>query len=301
MKAMYQTNLPHLRQQLPTMYDLPSEMVGEPALPDEFHRLQADLMEKTCQPATYPAERIFIACDLYLYYDSRHTSWYKRPDWFLALDVPRAGRQEDLRLSYVVWYEGVAPFMVLELLSPGTENEDLGQTLREVNRPPTKWEVYEQILRVPYYVIYDRYLNHLRIFRLQGSRYQELNLPDQRWWIGELQLGLGLWQGDYEGTTGLWLRWYDAAGNWVPTPFEQAEQERSRAEQERSRAEQERLRAEEAEQRATTAEQQATQERQARRAAIPRMKSLGLSSEQIAEALGLSVEEVGELAADKNG
>ncbi|MEY2978569.1 MAG: hypothetical protein RLZZ435_2708, partial [Cyanobacteriota bacterium] len=35
---------------LPTMYDLPSEEVGEPGLPDEFHRLQAELMEKTYQP-----------------------------------------------------------------------------------------------------------------------------------------------------------------------------------------------------------------------------------------------------------
>jgi len=26
----------------------------------------------------------------------------------------------------------------------------------------------------------------------------------------------------------LWLRWYDAAGNWIPTPAEQVEQERQR-------------------------------------------------------------------------
>jgi hypothetical protein len=28
--------------------------------------------------------------------------------------------------------------------------KDLGQTLREVNEPPGKWEVYEHILRIPY-------------------------------------------------------------------------------------------------------------------------------------------------------
>ncbi len=48
---------------------------------------------------------------------------------------------------------------VVELLSPGTEAEDLGQTLREMNQPSTKWQVYEQILRVPYYVLFDRYEN----------------------------------------------------------------------------------------------------------------------------------------------
>ncbi|MDW8200104.1 MAG: Uma2 family endonuclease [Cyanobacteriota bacterium SKYGB_h_bin112] len=173
---MSQANLPHLRRQpLPTMYDLPSETVGEPALPDEFHRFQADLMEETCQPPTYSPDQIFIACDLYLYYDSRHPLWYKRPDWFLAVDVPRASQQQDLRLSYVIWQEGVPPFMVLELLSPGTE---------------------------------------------EGcTRYQAVTLPQHRLWIEELQLGLGLW-----------LRWYDAAGEWVPTAQERAEQEHLRAE-----------------------------------------------------------------------
>jgi Uma2 family endonuclease len=53
----------------------------------------------------------------------------------------------------------------VELLSPGTEAEDLGQTLREVNRPPTKWQVYEQILKIPYYVLYDRYTLTFRLFQ----------------------------------------------------------------------------------------------------------------------------------------
>jgi Uma2 family endonuclease len=237
------------------MWDLPSEEVGEPALPDEFHRLQSDFAEETCQPPTYPADQIFIGCDLYLYYDSRHTLWYKRPDWFLALGVPRSTHQQEMRLSYVTWQEGVAPFMVMELLSPGTEDEDLGQTLRDVNKPPTKWQVYEQILKVPYYVVYDRYINHLRIFRLDGGRYRELDLPNQRLWIEELQLGLGLWQGSYEGITGLWLRWYDINNQWIPTAAERAEFERQRAEQAQQQAEQ-------AQQQAEQAQQQAEEERQ---------------------------------------
>ncbi len=120
------------------------------------------------------------------------------------------------------------PFLVVELLSPGTEQEDLGKTLREVNQPPTKWEVYERILRVPYYVIYDRYENHLRAFQLQGTSYEAISLIENRFWLQELELGLGLWQGTYQQTTGLWLRWYNAAG-WVPTSKEKAEQERQRA------------------------------------------------------------------------
>jgi non-ribosomal peptide synthetase component E (peptide arylation enzyme) len=45
----------------------------------------------------------------------------------------------------------------------------------------------------------------------------------------------------------LWLRWYHANGNWIPTPEEEqnirAEQERQRAEQESVRVEQKRQRA----------------------------------------------------------
>jgi Uma2 family endonuclease len=234
---MYDHNPPRPPQEtMPTMYDLPSELIGESGLPDEFHRIQADLLTQTCRPANYLSEEILLASDLNLYYDPRHPLWYKRPDWYMVLGVAGAGQQQDLRLSYVVWQEGIDPFLVVELLSPGTEQEDLGKTLREVNQPPTKWEVYERILRVPYYVVYDRYENYLRIFKIMGTRYEAVTLSENRFWLEELELGLGLWQGTYQQTAGLWLRWYDPQG-WVPTLAEQAEHERQRAEHERQRAE----------------------------------------------------------------
>ncbi len=255
---MYQTNPPQPPQEtLPTMYDLPSELVGESGLPDEFHIFQPRLLSDTCQPTSYSTDNFLVATDLNLYYDVRHPLWYKRPDWYVVLGVPRTSDQDDLRLSYVMWQEGVAPFLVVELLSPGTEQEDLGKTLREVNKPPTKWQVYEQILRVPYYVVYDRYTNRLRVFRIEGTRYQELLLPKQRLWLEEIELGLGIWRGTYEGVAGLWLRWYDANNQWIPIPTEQAEQERQRAEQESQRAEQERQRAEQERQRAEQERQRA--------------------------------------------
>ncbi|WP_442949539.1 hypothetical protein [Nostoc sp.] len=41
---------------MPTIYNLPSELVGESGLPDEFYRIQADLLSETCQPLTYSSE-----------------------------------------------------------------------------------------------------------------------------------------------------------------------------------------------------------------------------------------------------
>ncbi|MEH1886482.1 Uma2 family endonuclease [Nostoc sp.] len=226
---MYQTDPPRPpKETLPTMYDLPSEYPEDSGLPDEFHLFQPQLLRETFCPPNYPAEEVFVATDLNLYYDLRHTLWYKRPDWFAAVGVSRLYEQQNLRLSYVIWQEGVAPFVVVELLSPGTEKEDLGQTLREINQPPTKWEVYERILRIPYYIVFDRYTDKLQVFQLVADSYSELDLSTPRIWMPGLELGLGLWQGSYQQIERLWLRWYDASGNWLPTPLEQESQRANR-------------------------------------------------------------------------
>lgn len=255
------------RETLPTMYDLPSENAEEPGLPDEFHGLQPQLLSYTFRPSSFLAAQIFSGSDMNLYYDVRHPLWYKRPDWFGVVGVSRLYDEVDMRLSYVVWQEGINPFVVVELLSPGTEKEDLrenderelptasdnlagnghiNQEQRE-EKPARKWEVYEQILRIPYYVVFSRYTDRMRAFKLEGGRYQELELSDSRLWMPEIDLGLGLWQGEYLGVDRLWLRWYDSEGNWIPTPEERAEQEQQRADEEQERAEQEQQRAELAE------------------------------------------------------
>ena len=258
------------------MYDLPSEDPNDPGLPDEYHALQPQFLTRTFRCRRYSPDRVFMGSDMNLYYDVRHSQWYKRPDWFLVVNIPRLYDEVDLRSSYVVWQEGVNPFVVVELLSPGTEKEDLGELADlEMNtdldgggdngstqtEPPTtppengqrskamsprKWTVYEQVLRVPYYIVFSRYTNRLRFFQLVGGQYQEQPLdPDNpRIWITELELELGLWQGTFEGIDRLWLRWYDEQGNWALTD---TELEHQRAELEHQRAEAERQRAERAE------------------------------------------------------
>ena len=125
----------------------------------------------------------------------------------------------------------------MEFLSPGTEADDLGETVRRIDQTPRKWDVYEKYLRIPYYAVYDRYDNRFRLFQLAGIRYQEVNLLDKRFWFEELELGLGIWSGRYEGADGLWLRWYDSDNQWIPTEKEEAVQQRQRAEAEQQRAE----------------------------------------------------------------
>jgi Uma2 family endonuclease len=275
-------------ESLPTMYDLPSEDPEEPGLPDLFHLRQPRLLDDTLSVPTYPAEQVFTACDLNLYYDLRHKLWHKRPDWFMCLGVTSGPKQEDLRWSYVMWQEKVAPFLVVELLSPGTEDEDLGVKVREIGKPPLKWEVYEEILQVPFYVVYDRYENDLRVFERRNGQYELAKLEAPRFWFEALQVGLGVWEGCYGEVEGLWLRWYDETGNWLLTPEESAREATARAEQATAtvRIEMEARLA---------AEQQAQVEMETRRAAVPRLAGMGLTVQQIAEALSLSVEDVVDL------
>ncbi|MEO1181614.1 MAG: hypothetical protein AAFX51_12365 [Cyanobacteria bacterium J06636_28] len=96
---------------------------------------------------------------------------------------------------------------------------------------------------MPYYVVFDRYQNGFRLFKLTGIRYEEEPITDNRYWFEDLEMGLGLWEGSFQDAAGVWLRWYDAHGEWVLTSAEVAEQEKQRAEQEKQRAEQEKQRA----------------------------------------------------------
>ncbi len=199
-------------------------------MPDEFHAHQAALLDETFRPPVYWPDHYYSAIDMNLYYDARQPYWYKRPDWFGVIGVPRFYEQRDMRLSYVAWQEQAVPLIVMELLSPGTEKEDLGQTLRVANEPPVKWDVYERILRIPYYAVFSYASTELRIFRHTGQRFTEVANHGGRFWLPEAALGLGLWQGRYHGIEHLWARWYDAQGNWILTGDERAEQQQQRAE-----------------------------------------------------------------------
>ncbi|NJM45269.1 MAG: hypothetical protein HC860_03175 [Alkalinema sp. RU_4_3] len=221
-------------QALPTMHDLPSEDPLEPGLPDEFHGLQPQLLAETLSLEGYHPDEIFNAFDLNLYYDIDHKGWYKRPDWFLVVGTSRRYQGKSSRSSYVMWDEKIPPVVVVEFLSPNTEADDLGRFASKPppviqGNPPGKFTVYETILQIPNYIVFNESTNQLRYFRLIAGKYQEQPLTAQTplLWIPEINLGLGLWLGGGRGLYQNWLRWCDAQGNWLQT---EAEQERSQKE-----------------------------------------------------------------------
>jgi Uma2 family endonuclease len=309
-----------LRPDLPTMYDLPSESLEEPGLPDEYHDVQPQLLSRTLQLAGYRRDNYFTVSDLNIYYDPDHKLWYERADWFLAVGVPYLYAGQDMRRSYVNWQEPQPPRVVVEFLSPGTEGDDLGrfhvsakqssaaaesetgldtdtdETKRE--KPPSKLIVYEQYLRVPHYLVYNRENRQLRYFQLSAEAYQEqpIHASNPLVWLADLEIGLGIWEGRFNEVLGYWLRWCDRQGNWF---FTDTEQERLAKEQERLAKQQAEQQAEHERQRAEHERQRAEQERLAKEKsqsqllqAARNLLATGMPMEQVSAMLSLSAEQV---------
>jgi Uma2 family endonuclease len=204
------------------------------------------------------------------------------PDWFYVPNVPpKLGGK--IRRSYVLWRELLAPLIALEFASGNGEEErdatPSSISVEGIATKPGKFWVYEQVMRIPFYGIYEINNGKLEVYHLIEGFYQKMN-PNERghYPIAPLGVELGLWQGSYQNQTQLWLRWWDEQGELLLIGDERAELERQRAEQ--------------AEQARQQAELARAAEAQARRDAIPRLLELGLSVEQVAAALGFSVEEV---------
>jgi hypothetical protein len=230
----------------------------------------------------------------------------KAPDWCFvpAIRVPAA----EVERSYTPHLEGDRPLIVMEFLSdtPGGEYDRHGV------HPYGKWFFYERILQVPYYAIFDIADGALEVYRLDDLENYVRAEPDERqhYWIGGLGLALGVWWGTRDNRTAHWLRWWDKTGclllwraevmaeqaRQLEQAAQRAEQERRRAEQAQQQIEQERRRAEQAQQQIEQERRRAEQAEQARREAVPQLLAAGLSAEQVATALGLTVEAVKSLS-----
>lgn len=273
---------------LPTMYDLPSEYPGETGLPDEFHSLQPRLLSQTLKLRQYTEQEVFSVMDMNLYYDPEHLNWYKRPDWYLVVGVPRQLPTGKSRSSYVLWDEKVSPIVVVEFLSPGTEAEDLGRFApkppqRDANQPPCKFDVYERIVKVQHYIVYDEENQNLRYFRLVNGQFAEQLIATQnpRLWIPELDIGLGIWEGEFAHMSLVWLRWCDRNGNFLMTDTEIAEAKEQQAREEARQA--------------RASEQQAREEARSQlRQTVLNLLNLGMPIAQVAQVTGLTEDQVQE-------
>ncbi|HLO88961.1 MAG TPA: Uma2 family endonuclease [Nostocaceae cyanobacterium] len=145
----------------------------------------------------------------------------KAPDWAFVpkITVPRA----QIKRSYTPHKQGEIPVVVMEFLS----DTDGSEYSSKRTYPPGKWFFYEQVLQVPNYLIFEPDSGALEVHHLESGKYNLLS-PDEnnRYWLAEIELFIGVWLGKRENREGYWLRWWDKDGNLLLWGSELVEKER---------------------------------------------------------------------------
>ena len=146
---------------------------------------------------------VCVSGNLLMYYVPGDKRRHVSPDVFVVRGVPKRRRQ-----YYLVWEEGRAPDLVIEVTSRSTRKEDLGK----------KFELYRDLLHVSEYFLFDplaEYLDPpLQGYRLIEGQYVRIE-PTAGGRLPSAVLGLELER------VGSQLRFYDpAAGRYLPTDRE---------------------------------------------------------------------------------
>ena len=209
--------LPPIQDELPCDDGIPMET--------QRHKLQMDLLLDTLQPWLDQREDGYIGGNMFIYFSTEQArnQDFRGPDFFAVVGVPKKERK-----SWVVWEEGKAPNVVIELLSESTKQEDKTR----------KKQVYQIQMRVPEYFWYDPFNpEDWAGFSLQKNEYQPLEKDENQRYLSE-QLGLALvqWKGIYKGVEAVWLRWETPEGKLLPTERELREQAETKAQQAETKA-----------------------------------------------------------------
>lgn len=152
------------------------------------------------------------------------------PDWFYVPHVPPL-LDGAVRRSYVMWQEIMAPLIAIEFVSGnGAEERDQTSPFAGNDAKAGKFWVYEQAIRIPFYLIYEVQKASVEVYELIANRYQLVPANARGHYpIEPMGVECGIWQGRQYNQTLPWLRWWDQEGNLLLTAEERAEQEKQRA------------------------------------------------------------------------
>ena len=142
--------------------------------------------------------------------DKPNKTEFRGPDAFLVKEALRRDRK-----IWVAWEEdNRLPDLILELLSPSTADDDYG----------VKKGIYQDVFKTSEYFLYTPQSEAIDGFRLLDNSYQPIvRSPERRLWSRELEVEIGIWNGQYEDVTGPWLRLFHPDGRLVPTKEERVE------------------------------------------------------------------------------
>jgi Uma2 family endonuclease len=194
---------------------------GRPFAETDLHRTIMAAAIETLQ-LHFAKQPVYVSGNLLLYYKPGCQRRRVSPDVMVVKGLEQRNRD-----NYLLWEEGRAPNVVIEVTSASTRDEDLDD----------KFEIYRDAVRVAEYFLFDprgEYLSPvLQGYRLIGGQYVPIEPASGR--LPSLELGLVLEERGGE------LRFFDpAAGKYLPTQREAretAEAARSAAEAGRDAAE----------------------------------------------------------------
>jgi Uma2 family endonuclease len=96
------------------------------------------------------------------------------PEWFYVPNVSPL-LDGEYRRSYVLWKEFVSPLIAIEFVS-GNGSEERDTTPPSETEKAGKFWVYEQAIRVPFYVIFDGFRDNLEAYHLLEVAMSKCNL-----------------------------------------------------------------------------------------------------------------------------
>ncbi len=193
---------------------------GRPMGETELHRNKMQDLITTLDEYFASKPDVHVGGDLLVFYERGDRRKHISPDVFVVRGVPKL----PMRDHYLIWLEGKAPEVVIEVTSKSTRREDLKK----------KAVLYRDVLKVAEYFLFDPTEDYLKPpfqgYRLVEGEYFPIEPIEGR--LPSAVLGLHLER------FGVDLRLFDpVAGRWLMTPRELAWAERQHAEAERQRAE----------------------------------------------------------------
>jgi len=186
----------------------------------DWHRKLMTNLINTLAAFFLSSPRVYVSGNLLVFYEPGNRRRHVAPDVFVVRGVAKHDRP-----NYLIWQEGKAPEVVIELTSSSTRREDM----------QGKFALYRDTLRVKEYFLFDPFEDYLdppmQGYRLRKGEYVPIKLVAGR--LPSRVLGLHLERAGSD------LRlWNLETGLWLPT----AEETQARLEQALQQREEDNLR-----------------------------------------------------------
>ena len=172
---------------------------GRPFAEGDVHRQVMMLLIKALEDWYEEDKKVYVSGNILVYYEEGSKRKRLAPDVFVVKGV-----RKHMRPNYLLWEEGRAPNIAIEVTSSSMRKED---TVK-------KFALYQDVLKIPEYFLFDPFGDYLNP-RLQGYRrvdgkYKPIRIRNGQ--VRSRQLGLLL------RTEGEYLRLVDpGTGKRIPT------------------------------------------------------------------------------------